>query len=77
MPRWLLWTAAVVSEGVWAVLATVFGDGRTGGQTQALSTVGILRVVLALARSKDLGPASWQIHLPVGSQSSRLRCHNR
>jgi drug/metabolite transporter (DMT)-like permease len=55
MPRWLLWTAAaVVSWGVWAVLAKVIGDGLTGAQSQVLSTVGIVPVILILARSKDL-----------------------
>ncbi len=54
MPRWLLWTAAaVVSWGVWAVLAKVIGDALTGAQSQALSTVGLVPVVLALALSKD------------------------
>ena len=55
MPRWLLWTAAaVVSWGVWAVLAKVIGDGLTGAQSQMLSTVGMVPVILILARSKDL-----------------------
>ena len=50
-----MWTAAaVVSWGVWAVLAKVIGDGLTGGQSQALSTVGMVPVILVLARSKDL-----------------------
>jgi transporter family protein len=55
MPRWLLWTAvAVVSWGVWAVLAKVIGGGLTGAQSQVLSTVGIVPVILMLARSRDL-----------------------
>jgi drug/metabolite transporter (DMT)-like permease len=54
MPRWLLWTAAaVVSWGLWAVLAKVIGDGLTGGQSQVLSTVGMLPVILIFAWSKD------------------------
>ena len=55
MPRWLLWTAAaVVSWGVWAVIAKVIGDELTGAQSQVLSTVGMVPVILILARSKDL-----------------------
>jgi drug/metabolite transporter (DMT)-like permease len=55
MPRWLLWTAvAVVSWGVWAVLAKVIGGALTGAQSQVLSTVGIVPVILILARTKDL-----------------------
>ena len=54
MPRWLLWTAAaVVSWGVWAVLAKVIG-GLSGAQSQVLSTVGMVPVILVLLRSKDL-----------------------
>src|SRR5262245_50998095 len=55
MPGWMFWTAATVTSwGVWAVLAKVIGDRLTGAQSQALSSVGILPVVLALAWSKDL-----------------------
>jgi drug/metabolite transporter (DMT)-like permease len=54
MPRWLLWTAAaVVSWGVWAVLAKVIGDGLTGGESAVLSSIGMLPVILVLALSKD------------------------
>jgi drug/metabolite transporter (DMT)-like permease len=54
MPRWPLWTAAaVVSWGVWAVLAKVIGDGLTGGQSAVLSSIGMLPVILILAVSKD------------------------
>jgi drug/metabolite transporter (DMT)-like permease len=55
MPRWVFWTAATMTSwGVWAVLGKVIGDRLTGAQSQALSTVGIMPVVLALAWSKDL-----------------------
>lgn len=55
MPRWLLWTAAaVVSWGVWAVFPKLIGDGLTGAQSQALSTIGLVPMILALSRSKDL-----------------------
>lgn len=56
MPRWLLWTAAaVLSWGVWAVLGK-FVDEKTlsPAQTQGLSTVGLLPVVLLLGLSKNL-----------------------
>lgn len=55
MPRWLFWTAAaVMSWGVWAVLAKVLGGGLTGTQSQVLSTIGTVPVILILARSRDL-----------------------
>jgi drug/metabolite transporter (DMT)-like permease len=54
MPRWLLWTAvAVVSWGVWAVLAKVLGGGLTGAQSQVLSTAGLVPVILLFVRSRD------------------------
>jgi drug/metabolite transporter (DMT)-like permease len=55
MPRWLLWTAAaVVSWGVWAALPKLIGGGLSSGQSQALSTAGLVPVILALCWSKNL-----------------------
>lgn len=49
MPRWLLWTAAaVLAWGVWAVLGKLIGGRLTDAQSQALSTLGFLPVMLAL-----------------------------
>jgi len=57
MPAWVFWTAAaVVSWGVWAVIAKMIGDRLTGGQSQALSTVGMVPVVLAFLWFKDVAP---------------------
>jgi transporter family protein len=53
MPRWLLWTvAAMLSWGVWAILAKVIGNGLTGAQSQVLSALGFLPVILALCVSR-------------------------
>lgn len=55
MPRWLLWTtAAVLSWGVWAVLGKAIGNDLTGAQSQAISALGFLPVILALGLSKKL-----------------------
>jgi len=55
MSRWMFWTAAtVVSWGVWAVLAKAIGDSLSDAQKQALSTVGMVPVVLTFVLSKDL-----------------------
>ena len=55
MPRWLISTLlALFCWGVWAVLGKVIGDALTGAQTQALSTLGMLPVMLGLAFSKRL-----------------------
>ncbi|HAM73598.1 MAG TPA: hypothetical protein DCM86_18350 [Verrucomicrobiales bacterium] len=52
MPRWLLWSLlAVVCWGLWAVTARFIGEALTAAQSQALSTLGILPVLLALASS--------------------------
>jgi len=54
MPRWFLWTvAAMLSWGVWAVLGKVIGDGLTAAQSQALSSLGFLPVMLALCMSRQ------------------------
>lgn len=51
MPRWLLFTLiAVLCWGVWAVLGKLTGDSVTAAQSQALSTLGILPILVVLAR---------------------------
>ena len=52
MPRWLLWTfAALLSWGIWAVLSKVMANALTAEQSQALSTLGMLPILLPLAIS--------------------------
>jgi uncharacterized membrane protein len=54
MPRWFLWTvAAMLSWGVWAVLGKVIGDSLTAMQSQILSSLGFLPVMLALCVSRQ------------------------
>lgn len=53
MPAWLTWTiVALLSWGVWAVLAKLLGNTVSAEQSQALSTLGILPILVALALSK-------------------------
>src|SRR5262245_39178405 len=53
MPRWFISTLlAIFCWGVWAVLGKLIGEALTGAQTQALSTIGIIPVMLGLAFSK-------------------------
>src|SRR5688572_8685419 len=53
MPHWLLWSVfALASWGVWAILAKLIGDALSGAQSQSLSTLGILPVMLALGLIK-------------------------
>jgi uncharacterized membrane protein len=51
MPRWLLYSLlAVICWGVWALLGKVIGDALSPAHTQALSTIGLLPIMLALWR---------------------------
>jgi transporter family protein len=53
MPAWLTWTfVALVSWGIWAILAKLLGSALSGEQSQALSTLGLVPILLALAFSK-------------------------
>lgn len=50
MPTWLTWTfVALISWGIWAVLSKVLGDALTATQSQAISTLGLLPILLVLA----------------------------
>lgn len=49
MPRWLRWSVlALLSWGVWAIMAKLIGEALSGMQNQILSTLGILPVVFAM-----------------------------
>src|SRR5260370_5948398 len=62
MPRWLLWTLiALVSWGVWAVVSKLIGDALAAAQSQALSTLGLLPIIAALALARK----------PSGSRTPR------
>jgi len=55
MPRWFLLTvAAVLCWGLWAVISKLIGESVTAAQSQALSTLGLIPVMLALGCSKKL-----------------------
>src|SRR5207249_9915582 len=54
MPRWLRWSVlALLSWGVWASMARLIGEALSGAHNQALSTLGMLPVMLALGISKS------------------------
>jgi len=55
MPRWLRWTSlALVSWGIWAITAKLIGEGLSGAHSQALSTLGLLPVMVAMGMSGRL-----------------------
>lgn len=50
MPRWLRWSVlALLTWGVWAIMAKLIGEALSGMQNQVLSTFGIVPVVIAMA----------------------------
>src|SRR5437870_7878450 len=52
MPRWLIWSlVALLSWGVWAILSKLIGDALSAAHSQALSTVGLVPVMVALGFS--------------------------
>lgn len=53
LPRWLRWSVlALLSWGVWAIMAKLIGEALSGAHNQALSTLGILPIMLAIGLSK-------------------------
>jgi uncharacterized membrane protein len=55
MPRWLIASIlAVLSWGVWAIMSRFIGETITAAQSQALSTLGLLPVMIALGCSNKL-----------------------
>ena len=57
MPRWLRWSLlALLSWGVWAIMTRLIGEALSGAHNQALSTLGILPVMLAFVLAKPSIP---------------------
>jgi transporter family protein len=53
MPRWLLFSIiTILLWGAWGVVSKVIGTVMSASQTQALSTLGLLPILLALSFSK-------------------------
>lgn len=58
MPRWWIWTVlAVICWGLWALVSRLIGDALSPAHSQALSTLGLLPVVVALTRARSRGTA--------------------
>jgi hypothetical protein len=50
MPTWLLWTLlALLCWGLWAVLSKLLGAALSAEQSQALSTLGLMTILIPLA----------------------------
>jgi uncharacterized membrane protein len=62
MPRWFIWTLlALLFWGVWALLAKVIGDALTPVQSQVLSTIGMVPVIVGVGLSKNLGASGGRL----------------
>ncbi len=70
MPRWFLFTfVAILCWGIWAIISKLIGEALTAGQSQALSTLGLIPVMAALGRSKRLASS---VHRRRGIMNSLL-----
>lgn len=71
MPRWIAWTLlTLISWGIWAILFRVIGDRLTPAHSQAISTLGVLPVLVALWCLPDAPVAGYRgrgIALALGS----------
>src|SRR5688572_28610111 len=55
MPAWLTWTLLTLfSWGIWAVLSKLLGSALTPEQSQVLSTLGMIPIIVGLAFSKGV-----------------------
>jgi len=62
MPRWLLWSfIALLSWGVWAILSKLIGDALSAAHSQALSTIGLVPVMIALGFSRRLSTTGHRV----------------
>lgn len=53
IPRWRRWTLlALLSWGVWTIMTRLMGVALSGADSQALSTLGILLILVVLALGK-------------------------
>ena len=58
IPRWAIWTfVALVSWGCWALISKLIGDALSPEASQALSTLGLLPVIVGLAVAKTPPPS--------------------
>jgi bacterial/archaeal transporter family protein len=54
MPRWVFWMLlTLLSWGIWAVLSRLIGPEVSPAQSQAMSTLGLAPIILALWGMKD------------------------
>jgi drug/metabolite transporter (DMT)-like permease len=58
MAPWIVWTLlTLVSWGIWAILGKQIGGGMSDAQLQAVSTLGVVPVLVVLFAIRDPSPA--------------------
>jgi bacterial/archaeal transporter family protein len=58
MPVWIAWTLlTLVSWGIWAILSKLIGDRIAVAHVQAISTLGVLPILVVLLAAKDSSTA--------------------
>jgi transporter family protein len=58
LPQWFFWTLlAILCWGLWALTSKLIGNALTAAQSQALSTLGTIPVLLILSLSKSNIPS--------------------
>jgi transporter family protein len=63
MPRWIVWTLlTLLSWGVWAILSRLIEHELSALHSQAISTLGVLPVMIALWLMPDEPTAAEQVH---------------
>ena len=76
MPPWLRWSVlALLSWGVWAIMAKLIGGALSGAHNQALSTLGILPVMLAMGVTRKFSsPGSRRQGMLYALASGAVSC---
>lgn len=76
MPRWLIWTLlTLLSWGIWAVLIKLIDGQLSEAHSQAISTLGIVPILVALALTKESAPAGNRRHgIALAFGSGVLSC---
>ena len=76
VPRWVYWSvAALVSYGTWAVLSKLIGGSLSPSHGQALSTLGMLPLIVFLTVSKGpVNPGNWWRGVLAATAGGTISC---
>jgi uncharacterized membrane protein len=75
LPQWLLWAMlAVLCWGLWAITSKLIGNALSAGQSQALSTIGLVPIIAILAFTKSKTSEHNRRGIIIGFLSGVLVC---